>query len=310
MKGLIIKSTGSWYTVAGSDGINYNCKLKGQFRIKGIRTTNPLAAGDHVLFEAQNDSNEGVISEILPRQNYIIRKSINLSKSSHIIAANIDQLYIVASIMLPRTSTGFIDRLLVTAEAYHIPASIVFNKTDIYNTEALEKCSELEQMYTSIGYPVFKVSALTGDNMEILREAFSKKVNLLSGHSGVGKSALINALDSDLSIKTGQISSYHNKGMHTTTFAEMHALTFGGYIIDTPGIKEFGLVNFESKEIAERFPEFRALLDQCKYNNCTHVHEPGCAVKEALATGKIHAERYKNYIGLLNDENLDSNEYD
>lgn len=310
MKGLIIKSTGSWYTVAGSDGINYNCKLKGQFRIKGIRTTNPLAAGDHVLFEVQNDPNEGVISEILPRQNYIIRKSINLSKSSHIIAANIDQLYIVASIMLPRTSTGFIDRLLVTAEAYHIPASIVFNKIDIYNNEALEKCIELEQMYTSIGYPVFKVSALTGVNIEMLREAFSNKVNLLSGHSGVGKSALINALDSDLSIKTGQISSYHNKGKHTTTFAEMHALTFGGYIIDTPGIKEFGLVNFESKEIAERFPEFRALLDQCKYNNCTHVHEPGCAVKEALASGKIHAVRYKNYIGLLNDENLDSNEYD
>ncbi len=310
MKGLIIKSTGSWYTVAGSDGINYNCKLKGQFRIKGIRTTNPVAAGDHVVFEVQNDSSEGVISEILPRQNYIIRKSINLSKSSHIIAANIDQLYIVASIMLPRTSTGFIDRLLVTAEAYHIPASIVFNKIDIYNTEALEKCNELEQMYTSIGYPVFKVSALTGANMEILREVFSNKVNLLSGHSGVGKSALINALDSDLSIKTGQISSYHNKGMHTTTFAEMHALTFGGYIIDTPGVKEFGLVNFESKEIAERFPEFRALLNQCKYNNCTHVHEPGCAVKESLASGNIHAERYKNYIGLLNDENLDANEYD
>ncbi len=310
MEGLVIKSTGSWYTVAAKDGKTYNCKLKGQFRIKGIRTTNPLAAGDNVVFEIQKDTSEGVISTIHQRTNYIIRKSINLSKSSHIIAANIDRLYIVASIMLPRTSTGFIDRLLVTAEAYHIPASIIFNKYDIYNNEAIEKCNELESMYTSLGYPVYKVSALTGMNIEILRDAFTDKVNLLSGHSGVGKSALINALDSELSIKTGEISSYHNKGMHTTTFAEMHPLAFGGYIIDTPGIKEFGLVNFESKEIAERFPEFRALLNQCKYNNCTHVHEPGCAVKAALSEGLIFEERYKNYIGLLNDENLDANEYD
>lgn len=310
MEGLVIKSTGSWYIVTGTDGQSYNCKLKGQFRIKGIRTTNPIAAGDHVAFEIQKDQTEGVIFEIKPRSNYIIRKSINLSKSSHIIAANIDRLYIVASIMLPRTSSGFIDRLLVTAEAYHIPASIVFNKVDLYNDEALERCNELTNMYNSLGYPVYSVSALTGLGIDTLREAFKEKVNLLSGHSGVGKSALINTLDSGNAIKTGEISSYHNKGMHTTTFAEMHPLSYGGYIIDTPGIKEFGLVNFESKEICERFPEFRALLNKCKYNNCTHVHEPGCAVKAALAEGHIYEERYKNYIGLLTDENLDAEDYD
>lgn len=310
MEGLIIKSTGSSYTVAGKDGNTYNCKLKGQFRIKGIRTTNPLAAGDNVLFEIQNDKFEGVIFEIKPRINYIIRKSINLSKSVHIIASNIDRLYIVASIMLPRTSTGFIDRLLVTAEAYHIPASIIFNKIDIYTTEAKERCSELQKMYSSLGYPVYLVSAFTGEGVDEIRRVFSNKVNLLSGHSGVGKSALINSLDPGNTIKTGEISSYHNKGMHTTTFAEMHPLTFGGYIIDTPGIKEFGLVNFESREICERFPEFRALINECKYSNCTHVHEPGCAVKLALADGTIFEERYRNYIGLLNDENLDASEYD
>ncbi len=286
-----------------------NCRLKGQFRLHGIRSTNPVSVGDHVEFEMEGSEENGVITVIEPRVNYIIRRSINLSKTSHIIASNIDRLYIVASIMLPRTSTGFIDRLLVTAEAYHIPAALIFNKIDIYTAEALERCEELMQLYSSLGYPSYAVSALEGTGLDALRLVLCDKVNLFSGHSGVGKSALINALDPLLTIKTGEISSYHNKGMHTTTFAEMHPLSFGGYMIDTPGIKEFGLVHFESQEIAERFPEFRALLPACRYHNCTHVHEPGCAVKQALDEGGINAERYHNYLGLLNDENLDAAEY-
>lgn len=275
----------------------------------GIRTTNPVAVGDHVTFKWEDSGENGIITEIEPRVNYIVRRSINLSKSAHIIASNIDRLYIVASILLPRTSTGFIDRLLVTAEAYHIPAAIIFNKIDIYTAEANERCSELMKLYSSLGYPTYAVSALEGTGTDVLRQVMSNKVNLFSGHSGVGKSALINALDPLHAIKTGEISSYHNKGMHTTTFAEMHPLSFGGYMIDTPGIKEFGLVHFESQEISERFPEFRALLPHCKYNNCTHNHEPGCAVKQALADGYINAERYHNYLGLLTDENLDVVEY-
>lgn len=310
MKGIVLKSTGSWYSVMTDEGILSNCRLKGQFRIQGIRTTNPVAVGDKVVFELENNKDTGVITGIEPRTNYIIRRSINLSKTAHILASNIDRLYIVASIMLPRTSTGFIDRLLVTAEAYHIPASVIFNKTDIYTVEAQQLCEKLMALYSSLGYPSYAVSALTGMGVDALRDQLKGKVNLFSGHSGVGKSALINTIDSQLTIKTGEISSYHNKGMHTTTFAEMHPLTFGGFMIDTPGVKEFGLVHFESREIAERFPEFRALLHNCRYNNCTHVHEPGCAVKMALDKGEIDSGRYRNYLGLLNDENLDVADYD
>lgn len=310
VKGIVIKSTGSWYSVMSADHTVCQCRLKGQFRIHGIRTTNPVSVGDRVAFEMEGSKGNGVITAIEPRTNYIIRRSINLSKSSHIIASNIDRLYIVASIMLPRTSTGFIDRLLVTAEAYHIPAAVIFNKLDIYTDEALQQCSELLELYASLGYPSYAVSALDGTGIELLRSVLQNKVNLFSGHSGVGKSALINAIDPKLSIKTGEISLYHNKGMHTTTFAEMHPLTFGGYMIDTPGIKEFGLVHFESREISERFPEFRELLPNCRYSNCTHVHEPGCAVKHALDEGKINEGRYRNYLGLLNDENLDAVGYE
>ncbi len=292
-----------------NDNKLYNCRLKGQFRIHGIRTTNPVAVGDRVEFIKEGEEGNGMIKAIEPRFNYIVRRSINLSKSAHIIAANIDRLYIVASIMLPRTSTGFIDRLLVTAEAYHIPAALIFNKIDIYTKEANERCDQLMELYSSLGYPSYAVSALEGTNVEALRLVLRDKVNLFSGHSGVGKSALINTLDPNLAIKTGEISSYHNKGMHTTTFAEMHPLSFGGFMIDTPGIKEFGLVHFESQEISERFPEFRALLPDCKYKNCTHVHEPSCAVKQALDQGFVNPERYHNYLGLLNDESLDVVDY-
>lgn len=292
-----------------NDNKLYNCRLKGQFRIHGIRTTNPVAVGDRVEFIKEGEEGNGMIKAIEPRFNYIVRRSINLSKSAHIIAANIDRLYIVASIMLPRTSTGFIDRLLVTAEAYHIPAALIFNKIDIYTKEANDRCDQLMELYSSLGYPSYAVSALEGTNVEALRLVLRDKVNLFSGHSGVGKSALINALDPLLAIKTGEISAYHNKGMHTTTFAEMHPLSFGGFMIDTPGIKEFGLVHFESQEISERFPEFRALLPDCKYKNCTHVHEPSCAVKQALDQGFVNPERYHNYLGLLNDESLDVVDY-
>jgi ribosome biogenesis GTPase len=309
VKGIVVKSTGSWYIVRTDENELYNCRLKGQFRIRGIRTTNPVSVGDHVEFKLEGAEGNGVITSIEPRTNYIVRRSINLSKSAHIIASNIDRLYIVASIMLPRTSTGFIDRLLVTAEAYHIPAAVIFNKIDIYTAEAQDRCAGLMELYSTLGYPSYAVSALEGTGLETLRLVLKDKVNLFSGHSGVGKSALINAIDPLLAIKTGEISSYHNKGMHTTTFAEMHPLSFGGYMIDTPGIKEFGLVHFESQEISERFPEFRSLLPDCRYNNCTHVHEPGCAVKRALDEGRINPERYHNYLGLLNDENLDVAEY-
>lgn len=310
MKGIVTKSTGSWYTVEAVDGGYYHCRLKGQFRIHGIRTTNPVAVGDHVEFDVAENSTEGLIHTIGERYNYIIRKSIKLSKFSHIIAANIDQLVIIASIEQPRTSTGFIDRVLVTAEAYHIPAAIVFNKIDIYNQDSESRYKSLMELYSRIGYSVLAVSALEGINLEAFRTLLSSKTSLLTGHSGVGKTALINAIEPSLNLKTGNISGFHRKGMHTTTFAEMLPLSGGGYIIDTPGIKEFGLIHFESREVGERFPEFRILLPQCRYTNCTHVHEPGCAVKSALEKGEINEGRYRNYLSILNDENLDVVEYE
>jgi len=309
LKGIVIKSTGSWSSVMADNGKVVECRLKGQFRIHGIRTTNPLAVGDRVEFEFETGKEQGIIYSILERHNYIIRKSINLSKSSHIIASNIDRLYVIASIEQPRTSTGFIDRVLLTAEAYHIPAAIVFNKIDLYNAESRDRYMQLIDIYSSVGYGTYAVSALLGEGVSELKNDLKDKVNLFTGHSGVGKSALINAIEAGLQIRTGEISDYHNKGMHTTTFAEMHPLSFGGFIIDTPGIKEFGLVHFESKEVAERFPEFRELLPLCRFGNCTHVHEPGCAVKEALLNGKINQGRYVNYISILNDGNLDAVEY-
>ena len=310
MKGVVTKSTGSWYNVLADDGNSYNCRLKGQFRIHGIRATNPVAVGDFVEFDLPENQSEGLIHTIGERHNYIIRKSIKLSKFSHIIAANIDQLVIIASIEQPRTSTGFIDRVLVTAEAYHIPAAVVFNKIDLYNRESEERYKSLMGLYSRIGYSVLAVSALRGNGLPEFRTLLSGKTSLLTGHSGVGKTALINAIEPSLHLKTGNISGYHLKGMHTTTFAEMLPLSGGGFIIDTPGIKEFGLIHFESREVGERFPEFRALLPMCRYTNCTHVHEPGCAVKSALERGEIDQGRYRNYLSILNDESLDVVEYE
>jgi ribosome biogenesis GTPase / thiamine phosphate phosphatase len=298
MTGIVTRSTGSWHMVSIEGGNQIPCKLKGNFRIKGIRTTNPVAVGDRVEVDLQSDG-IGVITEVLERNNYIIRKATKLSKESHIIAANVDQLLIVATLAFPRTSTGFIDRVLVTAEAYHIPAIIVFNKTDLYKIDELSDWLEdTEKIYTNVGYPCLRVSAKTGDGLEQLKEVVKDKISLVSGHSGVGKSSLINALQPGLNLKVKEISSYHMKGQHATTFPEMFTLSFGGYIIDTPGIKEFGLTHFDKGEIAERFPEMRALMHLCRYSNCTHTHEPGCEVLKAVEDGRIHPERYQNYLSI------------
>ena len=302
MEGIVTRSTGSWHMVTVEEGRVVPCKLKGNFRLKGIRTTNPLAVGDRVEFEVPGNQDNGVITRIMERDNYIIRKATKLSKESHIIAANIDQLVLVATLAFPRTSTGFIDRMLVTSEAYHIPAVILFNKTDLYTPELMPWLEETEQIYLETGYPCVRVSAKTGKGLDELKNVLKDKVSLISGHSGVGKSSLINRLQPGLNLKTLEISSYHLKGQHATTFPEMHRLTFGGYIIDTPGIKEFGLTDFDKGEVAERFPEMRALMHQCKYHNCTHTREPGCAVIKAAEEGRIHPSRYANYISIFNGD--------
>jgi ribosome biogenesis GTPase / thiamine phosphate phosphatase len=302
LQGRVIKSTGSWYMVATEDSEIYRCKLKGIFRLRDIVSTNPVFVGDRVLFDPGSNQRYAVITQILPRDNYIIRKATRLSKVSQVMASNIDQAFVVASLIKPRTSTGFIDRFLVTTEAYHIPANIVFNKIDLYDDQLCAKLEYLIDIYTSVGYPCFSVSALQGTNISSLGKATKGKVNLLAGHSGVGKSAVINAIEPGLNIKTAAISAYHEKGLHTTTFIEMHPLKEGGYIIDTPGVKEFGLIDFDIKEVAERFPEFRKYLPECRFHNCTHVHEPGCAVKEALKNGLVSKLRYQNYISILHDD--------
>jgi ribosome biogenesis GTPase len=305
LKGLVIKSTGSWYLVKTRENKLVNCKIKGKFRLKGIKTTNPVAVGDKVEVDLTGDQEVGVIKKIFPRENHIIRKSTKLSKVSHIIAANIDLALLIVTIREPRITTGFIDRFLVTAEAYHIPAALVFNKLDIYTGEDMDRLGELEKIYENAEYKTFRVSALKGENIELLKDEIRDKVCLFSGVSGVGKSALVNAIEPGLKLKTGNISNYHKKGKHTTTFPEMHPLSFGGYIIDTPGIKEFGLVEFRKEEIAERFPEFRRHQHDCRFNNCTHIHEPGCAVIEALEAGKIAISRYESYLKIYEDDYLD-----
>lgn len=305
MKGVVIKSTGSWFTVLDENGRQINCKLKGRFRIKGIKTTNPIAVGDKVEFDIAEDEKIGLITKILPRHNHIIRKSTKLSKVSHIIAANIDLALLIVTIKEPEISPGLIDRFLVTAEAYHITSAIVFNKIDIYGDVDFDKLQKYDAIYRAAGYQTFRVSALTGENIDMLKEVIRDKICLFSGASGTGKSALINVIEPGLKLKVGDISTYHLKGRHTTTFPEMHKLTGGGFIIDTPGIREFGLVEFRKEEIAERFPEMRAFMHDCQFNNCTHIHEPRCAVKAAVENGKIAASRYESYLRIYNDDYLD-----
>ncbi|MBL0047320.1 MAG: ribosome small subunit-dependent GTPase A [Bacteroidetes bacterium] len=307
MTGLVIKSTGSWYTVRKVDGGIVDCRIKGNFRIKDIKSTNPIAVGDEVDFELEKDNDstveaKGVINKIAPRKNYIIRKSINLSRQTHILAANIDRAFLIVTVASPRTSVGFMDRFLVTAEAYHIPVTIVFNKMDICDTSELEEVEKRSALYSKLGYSCCKVSAFKESDLFDLRGQLKDKINLLSGHSGVGKSTLINGLDSSLSIKTAQISDAHSKGTHTTTFAEMHELKSGGFIIDTPGIKEIGIVDIEKEELWSFFPEFRERVNQCKFNNCLHIHEPGCKVKQDVESGEIALSRYNSYCSIFNGE--------
>ena len=299
--GRVIKSTGSWYDVRNDAGEVMQCRLRGKIRLDGLRTTNPVAVGDLVNFEQERDKETCVIDKILPRTNVIVRKSVNLSKESHIIAANVDQAILVATIAQPRTSTGFIDRFTVTAEAYHIPIVIVFNKCDLYNEEQNAAAEELMRVYNSIGYQSFVISAKTGENCDRLKAIMKDKLSMFSGHSGVGKSALVNRLDPGLDIRVGEISEVHEKGKHTTTFAQMYELNFGGYIIDTPGIKEFALFDMEKETLAQRFPEMRALMHDCRFNNCTHLHEPHCAIKNAVEQGVIADWRYENYCNMMDD---------
>ena len=301
-QGIVIRSTGSWYSVLEKDGKVVSCRLKGKFRTRGIRTTNPIAVGDHVTFSLSESDGTGVIDSIAERKNYIIRKATKLSKASHILAANIDQAIIIATLAKPRTSTGFIDRFLTTAEAYHIPSVIVFNKVDLYSEEHLQQLEYFRRVYEQAGYKTLVTSVPSKIALDGFKELLKDEVSLLAGHSGVGKSALINAVDPGLDLKVGQISDVHNKGKHTTTFAEMFRLGFGGYIIDTPGIKEFGLVEFEKWELGQRFPEFRSRMQHCRFNNCLHLDEPGCAVIKAVENEEIAGFRYLNYLNML--ENL------
>jgi ribosome biogenesis GTPase len=306
MNGVVIKSTGSWYSVLADSGNTIECRIKGLFRIKGIKTTNPIAVGDRVEFEMEGEGN-GMIHKIEERKNYIIRKSINLSKQSHILAANVDQAMLIATLAFPRTSAGFIDRFLLTSEAYKIPAILVFNKLDLFedDPELMASLDEFISIYEKIGYRCFKVSAMNKNDIEILKELTKNKITLIAGHSGVGKSTLVNAMDDALDLKVGEISGAHFKGKHTTTFAEMHRLKYGGFIIDTPGIKELGLVDMQKEEITHYFPEMFAIKGQCKFNNCLHVNEPKCAVIAAVEKGEIALSRYNSYLGIVNGEELD-----
>lgn len=300
MEGLVTKSTGSWYQVLTDDGQKYDCRIKGIFRTKDITTTNPIAVGDRVEFELEPEQKTGVITKLYPRKNYIIRKSVNLSKQAQIIAANLDQAVLIVTLASPRTSLGFIDRFLVTAEAYDVPAALVFNKLDLFSDEGLEILADYQAIYENIGYPCYEVSSLKGTNIDQVSAIIKDKVTLFSGHSGVGKSSLINALVPELQLRTTQISEWHDKGVHTTTFAEMFELPQGGYIIDTPGIRELGVIDIEKNELSHFFPEMRALLNQCRFNSCRHINEPGCAVIKAVEEGEIELSRYESYLSIYN----------
>ena len=295
-KGLVYKSTGSFYRVK-IDGEMHDCVLAGRYRLEGKRTTNPVAVGDEVAVDT--DKMPFVIETVAERKNYIIRKAVNLSKESHVIASNVDLVLIVASIAKPRTSTGFIDRILVTAEAYGIPAAIVFNKSDAMNEKETTATQEYAEEFDFLGYKTFITSAIKNEGVDVLRDFLADKTALIIGHSGVGKSSLLNTLDARLQVKTGDISKKHLKGMHTTTFAEMFDSDFGARIIDTPGVKEFGLVDIEPRDLGGYFPEIRTLSKNCKFYNCLHKEEPDCAVVQALETGEIAVFRYNDYLNML-----------
>ncbi|WP_439151580.1 ribosome small subunit-dependent GTPase A [Winogradskyella sp.] len=304
MTGTVYKSTGSWYTVKTRNGKFYKCRIKGRFRLQGIKSTNPIAVGDNVAFELEtkNNTETGVINRIEERKNYIVRKSVNLSKQTHIIAANIDQVFLLVTIDNPPTFTSFIDRFLVTAEAYSVKTILLFNKIDAYDEETLLEVKYLASVYRKIGYECIGISATTGKNIDKVKALMVGKVSMFAGHSGVGKSTLVNAIEPSLDLKTKEISEQHMQGQHTTTFAEMFDLSFDAKIIDTPGIKGFGVVDMEKEEVGDYFPEFFALKQDCKFNNCLHLKEPKCAVKEALENDEVSYSRYRSYLQILEGE--------
>ena len=300
MKATVYKSTGSWYVVKTEEGKVFNARIKGKFKIDNITSTNPVAVGDHVEIEMENVG-EGsvVIHTICDRKNYITRQSPHNKHQHHIVASNLDQSLLFATLKDPKTSQGFIDRFLVTCEAYHIPAVIVFNKSDLYKKKEEDKFEELKQIYENIGYKVMSMSIEENKGVEAVKELLKDKVTLLSGHSGVGKSSFINNVFPELKLKTQDVSGWSGKGLHTTTFAEMFDLSFGGKVIDTPGLREFALMDISKQELSHYFPEMRALINDCQYNNCMHISEPGCAVKEAVNSGRIATDRYVSYLTIL-----------
>ena len=304
-RGLVVLSTGSWYDVLLADGQTLKCRLRGKFRMHGIKTTNPVVVGDKVEFIFQENDNIGLITAIDNRKNYIIRKSTRLSKISHIIAANIDKAFLVVTIKQPRTSLGFVDRFLTAAEAYRIPVELIFNKIDLLDKNDLLELNKVIALYQNIGYLCHQTSVVENVGIDLLKERLHGNISLFAGHSGAGKSALLNMVNPSLNIRVGEISDYHNKGKHTTTFAQMHALGENTFLVDSPGIKEFGLINYEKYEVSHFFLEMRPFMNQCKYHNCTHLHEPQCAVKEAVENVAIALSRYNNYVGILTGEDKD-----
>ena len=302
-KGIVLKSTGSRYRVLYGDGKIIDCSIKGKLRIKEFRTTNPVAVGDNILFEIEKKTNSGIITEVLDRRNWILRKASNLSKHSQIIAANIDQVFLMITIILPETPVEFIDRFLITAEAYRVPAKIIINKTDLYGENEVAKMEYLEALYKNIGYECIRLSLKEETNMDVLKQLMKGKTSLISGNSGVGKTTLLNAFNPLLKLKTAEISNYHKQGKHITTFPEMHKMPFDGYVIDTPGIRGFGVVDMERNEIYHFFREIFTISKECRFNNCLHLDEPGCAVRDAVEKGEIAFLRYKSYLNIMDGDN-------
>lgn len=300
LHGLVIRSTGSWYDVRDEEGLIWQCRLRGKFKFQDLKVTNPVAVGDKVYWEIENETDQtGIINDILPRQNYIARQSVHKSAHAHLLAANVDQMIIVATLTFPRTSLGFIDRLLVVADSFRIPSTVIFNKQDLFDNETKVYQSELVSLYNSLGYTCFTTSSVTGEGVTQFQQLLEGKVSVLSGHSGVGKSTLVNTIAPDLQLRTNEVSTFANKGVHTTTFAEMFELSPDTFIIDSPGIKELGLSDLKKEEISHYFPEMRDLLNECRFNNCLHIDEPKCAVKDAVEAGEIALSRYESYLSMV-----------